>query len=116
MNILVTGAAGFIGYHLSKRLLADGHSVTGLDNLNDYYDPRLKRDRLGQLGVNASTLDPGVPGPNAPGAGAAAASGAGGLEKDRHGSDDRPAGSFRFVRMDLADREGIDALFESAGF
>lgn len=46
MDILVTGAAGFIGFHLSKRLLEEGHSVTGLDNLNEYYDIRLKRDRL----------------------------------------------------------------------
>ena len=42
MNILVTGAAGFIGFHLSKRLLEEGHYVTGLDNLNEYYDIRLK--------------------------------------------------------------------------
>jgi len=46
---LVTGAAGFIGYHLSKRLLARGDEVVGLDNLNDYYDVRLKHDRLKQL-------------------------------------------------------------------
>lgn len=49
MHILVTGAAGFIGFHLSKRLLAEGHQVTGLDNLNDYYDPQIKEDRLAQL-------------------------------------------------------------------
>ena len=48
-NILVTGAAGFIGFHLSKRLLARGDQVVGLDNLNDYYDVRLKHDRLKQL-------------------------------------------------------------------
>ena len=48
-NILVTGAAGFIGYHLSRRLLAEGYRVTGLDNLNDYYDVQLKKDRLKQL-------------------------------------------------------------------
>ncbi|MDM8554761.1 NAD-dependent epimerase [Desulfococcaceae bacterium HSG7] len=47
--ILVTGAAGFIGFHLSKRLLADGYQVYGLDNLNDYYDVRLKQARLDQL-------------------------------------------------------------------
>lgn len=46
MQILVTGAAGFIGFHLSKRLLELGHNVTGLDNLNVYYDPKLKEDRL----------------------------------------------------------------------
>ena len=46
MHILVTGAAGFIGFHLSRRLLSDGHTVVGIDNLNDYYSPLLKRDRL----------------------------------------------------------------------
>ncbi len=49
MRVLVTGAAGFIGYHLAQRLVADGHSVVGLDNCNDYYDVRLKRDRLARL-------------------------------------------------------------------
>ena len=48
-RILVTGAAGFIGFHLSKRLIADGNQVFGLDNLNDYYDVRLKQARLAQL-------------------------------------------------------------------
>ncbi len=48
-RILVTGAAGFIGFHLSKRLVADGHQVCGLDNLNDYYEVKLKYDRLAQL-------------------------------------------------------------------
>ena len=49
MRILVTGAAGFIGFHVSKRLLQDGHEVYGADNLNSYYDPALKYDRLAQL-------------------------------------------------------------------
>ena len=48
-RVLVTGAAGFIGYHLSERLLAAGDEVFGLDNLNDYYDPRLKEARLERL-------------------------------------------------------------------
>ena len=48
-HILITGAAGFIGFHLSKRLLGDGYSVTGIDVLNDYYDVKLKHDRLNQL-------------------------------------------------------------------
>jgi UDP-glucuronate 4-epimerase len=47
--VLVTGAAGFIGFHVAARLLADGHPVIGLDNLNDYYDPALKEARLAQL-------------------------------------------------------------------
>lgn len=48
-RILVTGSAGFIGFHVSQRLLARGDQVLGLDNLNDYYSPALKRDRLAQL-------------------------------------------------------------------
>jgi UDP-glucuronate 4-epimerase len=47
--ILVTGAAGFIGFHMARRLIADGWIVHGLDNLNDYYDPRLKQARLAEL-------------------------------------------------------------------
>ncbi len=49
MKVLVTGAAGFIGYHVAERLLARGDEVIGLDNLNDYYDPALKRARLSRL-------------------------------------------------------------------
>ena len=44
--IIITGAAGFIGFHLSKRLLSDGHQILGIDNLNDYYDVNLKKERL----------------------------------------------------------------------
>ena len=77
MKILVTGAAGFIGMHVSQLLLARGDRVLGLDNLNDYYDPQLKRDRLARL-----TAQPG----------------------------------FEFVQMDVADREGIAALFADQGF
>jgi UDP-glucuronate 4-epimerase len=47
--ILVTGAAGFIGFHVAERLLADGRSVIGIDNLNAYYDPKLKQARLAEL-------------------------------------------------------------------
>ena len=48
-KILVTGAAGFIGYHLCKSLLDDNYEVLGIDNINDYYDPKLKHARLDQL-------------------------------------------------------------------
>lgn len=77
MHILVTGAAGFIGFHLCRRLLERGDSVTGFDNLNDYYDVSLKEARLSQL-----------------------------VQHER----------FRFVRGDLADREGVEALFRSERF
>ncbi len=53
-KILITGAAGFIGHGLALRLLAEGRTVVGLDNLNDYYDPQLKRDRLAELQAYAS--------------------------------------------------------------
>ncbi|HWA90059.1 MAG TPA: NAD-dependent epimerase/dehydratase family protein [Rhizomicrobium sp.] len=51
MKILVTGAAGFIGFHAAKALIARGHAVTGLDEVNAYYDPALKRARLAELGA-----------------------------------------------------------------
>ena len=61
MRVLITGAAGFIGYHLAKRLLADGHSVSGLDNLSPYYGVEIKKARLQnlerQFGITASICD-----------------------------------------------------------
>ena len=49
MSILVTGAAGFIGFHLCKRLLEEGNEIVGIDNLNSYYDVELKNSRLQEL-------------------------------------------------------------------
>ena len=49
MKFLVTGAAGFIGFHIAQRLLDEGHDVVGIDNMNDYYDVSLKQARLDRL-------------------------------------------------------------------
>jgi UDP-glucuronate 4-epimerase len=54
LRFFVTGTAGFIGFHLARRLLADGHVVTGYDGITDYYDPALKRARLALLGQEAN--------------------------------------------------------------
>jgi UDP-glucuronate 4-epimerase len=75
--VLVTGSAGFIGFHVARRLLDAGQAVVGLDNLSSYYDPKLKEARLAELGK--------LPG-------------------------------FSFVRLDLADRAGMAALFAERRF
>ena len=54
MKALITGVAGFIGYHLAEKLLKEGHTVCGVDNLNDYYDVSLKTTRLERLGAHDS--------------------------------------------------------------
>ncbi|MEQ9583265.1 MAG: NAD-dependent epimerase/dehydratase family protein, partial [Arenibacter sp.] len=57
MRILVTGAAGFIGFYVSKMLINQGHTVVGLDNINDYYDINLKYARLKELGISRSDAE-----------------------------------------------------------
>lgn len=60
-RILITGAAGFIGYSLVNKLAADDqYEITGLDNINDYYDTQLKYDRLSQIGFDPSQIQPGI--------------------------------------------------------
>ncbi len=56
MKILVTGCAGFIGFHVCKKLVAMGHDVLGLDNINNYYNVNLKYDRLGELGIAMDSI------------------------------------------------------------
>ncbi len=77
MELLVTGAAGFIGMHVAARLLQAGHNVTGVDNLNHYYDVRLKQARLNVL---------------------------------------QPYPNFRFLKIDLADGEKVNELFDGGKF
>ena len=91
MNILITGTAGFIGFHLVQRLLSGGHTVYGMDNLNDYYDITLKEERLACCGISTpvhhreervSTLSP----------------------------------HYTFCRMDLNDTEALEELFATHPF
>ncbi|MEO1305337.1 MAG: SDR family NAD(P)-dependent oxidoreductase, partial [Pseudomonadota bacterium] len=67
MTVLITGAAGFIGAHVAQKLLAQGQTVIGVDNLNDYYPSQLKRDRLSSLcvGDDFTFLEVDVAAPNA---------------------------------------------------
>ncbi|MGM8899182.1 MULTISPECIES: NAD-dependent epimerase [unclassified Psychrobacter] len=80
MNILVTGAAGFIGFHIIKKLLEKNCFIVGIDNINDYYDVDLKNDRIKVLVENSSTE------------------------------------TFKFIKLDLADREAMSTLFSRYKF
>lgn len=100
-KVLVTGAAGFIGFWLTERLAQQGVETIGVDNLNDYYAPEYKRLRLSQLGVQLDTRSSGGAFPNY------------GNHKTPYGtvysSAKYPA--LRFVKLDIADRERIIELF-----
>jgi len=93
MKILVTGAAGFIGYHLVKTLIEDNHEVIGLDNINDYYSTNLKFDRLKELGINKDSAKDFL-----------SLSGSNLFKK------------FKFIRMNLEDRENLPKLFKNQKF
>ena len=93
MKILVTGAAGFIGFHTCLKLINQGHDVYGIDNINDYYDPKLKFDRLNELGFNEAETK---------------------LFKNEIKS--AKFNSLRFSRIDLVDHESIDILFNQEQF
>jgi len=93
MKILVTGAAGFIGYHLVKNLIEDNHEVIGLDNINDYYSTNLKFDRLNELGINKDSAKDFL---------------------NLNGSN--LFQNFKFIRMNLEDRDNLPKLFKNQKF
>lgn len=91
MKILVTGAAGFIGYHLVDRLLKNNHEVVGIDNLNDYYNVNLKLDRLKELGVREH------------------------CQLERLSASEMTS-KFKFQKLDLVDLKGLELLFQNEKF
>lgn len=91
-KILVTGAAGFIGYHLCEKLVSEGHKVVGLDNINDYYDVNLKYGRLAQLGISKDAIAENVA-----------------TKSTIHDA-------FHFIKVTLEDKEAINSLFENEKF
>lgn len=92
MKILVTGAAGFIGFHLVKNLLERGEDVVGIDNLSDYYDVNLKYGRLAVDGIDQESI----------------------LSNQKIQSSVYP--NYHFVKLDICDRERLHTLFDAEKF
>ena len=92
MKILVTGTAGFIGFHLAQKLIARGDEVIGIDSINDYYDINLKYSRLEVAGISRDRINYGKP-----------------VKSIKHPN-------YSFVNLKLEDRDGINSLFASHKF
>ncbi len=92
MKILITGTAGFIGFHLAKKLLERGDTVIGIDNINDYYDVNLKYSRLAETGISREA------------------------ETWHQKVQSTKYDNYSFVRMNLEDREELNTLFETEKF
>ncbi len=93
MKILVTGVAGFIGFHLSQKLSALGHTVVGIDNINDYYDVNLKYARLKELGIERENAEI--------------------FYKETISKTDE---KFKFIRLNLEDKKELFQLFAAENF
>ena len=97
MRILITGTAGFIGFHLANRLLERGDEVVGIDNINDYYDVNLKYDRLEVAGISREAVLPSPSGkPHY-------------VHSEKHST-------YKFVQANLEDRDTIDRIFKEHQF
>ena len=92
MKILITGTAGFIGSHLALKLLARGDEVVGLDNINDYYDQRVKYGRLERAGIDKSAIS----------------------YNRCVASKQHP--NYQFIKLNLEDTENLNALFAEQQF
>lgn len=92
MKILITGTAGFVGFHLANRLLADGFDVVGLDAINDYYDVNVKYDRLTFTGINRNQIA---------------------YNKLVQSGTQK---GYRFIQLQLEDRENLHQLFVNEAF
>jgi UDP-glucuronate 4-epimerase len=92
MKILITGTAGFIGFHLANKLIARGDEVVGLDCINDYYDPNVKYGRLGYAGIDKKDI-----------------------EYNKLTQSSKTA-NYRFIKLQLEDKENLDSLFELERF
>jgi len=94
MKILLTGAAGFIGFHVGRLLIKNGHEVIGLDNVNDYYDVNLKFDRLFELGIDRKDSSSFLQMVNS----------------------SKFKNQYKFIRMNLEDRDSLQKLFTEQNF
>ncbi len=91
-KILVTGAVGFIGYHLTKKLISEGYDVVGVDNINNYYDPNLKYRKLPILGIDKTQIE----------------------NNKVYASNKHP--NFKFVKLNICDRSRLEDLFQYENF